>query len=162
MVVGDEVGGWEEGRVTAFDDSFEHEVFHRGKHRRVVLLIHIDHPNLADYRKNGGVVRVNGEERVFIPLDRSGSGDSGGVEEVHLDDDEDDEDDVGMGLAEYLRSVRPSIPDAAVAGYAAALSMSSCCSEVASLRRASRKQMIEAGIKIGHARAILHTANLAK
>ena len=163
MIVGDEVGGWEQGKVTAFDDSFEHEVFHRGEHRRVVLLIHIDHPNLADYRKNGGIINKNGEERVFIPLDRPGGAGGGGAEEIYLDDeDEDDVDAVPMSLAEFLRSVRPPIPDAAVAGYAAALLMSGCCRDVASLRRASRAQLIEAGVKIGHARAILHTSNLAK
>jgi hypothetical protein len=60
-----------------------------------------------------------------------------------------------------LRTVRPALPDAAVLGYAGALSQSQCCDRVEKLLRASRAQLIDAGVKIGHARAILHTANLA-
>jgi tetratricopeptide (TPR) repeat protein len=155
MVVGGEVGSWAAGRVTAFDDSFEHEVYHRGQHRRVVLLLHIDHPNLSAYRAQQHQQRQRGAPSA-----------AGDVEEIVLRDDdeeEDDEDDeaaAGLGLAGWLRTVRPALPDAAVLGYAAALSQSQCCDRVEKLLRASRAQLIDAGVKIGHARAILHTANL--
>ena len=154
MVVGDEVGGWAEGRVTAFDDSFEHEVYHRGQHRRVVLLLHIDHPNLASYRA---------EEQQRQQQAPSAAGDADEI--VLQDDEEEDEEQIDaaadLGLAGWLRTVRPALPDVAVLGYAAAFSQSQCCDRVDKLQRASRAQLIDAGVKIGHARAILHTANLA-
>jgi aspartate beta-hydroxylase len=37
---------WSEGRCLIFDDSFEHEVWHRGSEPRVVLLFDILHPSL--------------------------------------------------------------------------------------------------------------------
>jgi aspartate beta-hydroxylase len=44
--VGDEVLRWQEGRCIAFDDSFEHEVWHDGDESRIVLLIDVPHPDL--------------------------------------------------------------------------------------------------------------------
>ena len=90
----------------------------------------------------------------------------GEAEEILLEDDEDEDEDEesavdSLGLAGWLRTVRPALPEAAVVGYAAALSQSQCCDRVTKLKRASRAQLIEAGVKVGHARAILHTSNLA-
>jgi aspartate beta-hydroxylase len=45
--VGDEVRGWEEGRCVVFDDSFEHEVWHRGTEVRSVLVLDVWHPDLT-------------------------------------------------------------------------------------------------------------------
>ncbi len=39
---------WTEGRCLVFDDSFEHEVWHRGEGDRVVLLVRFPHPDLTD------------------------------------------------------------------------------------------------------------------
>ncbi len=39
MRVGAEIRTWEEGRCLIFDDTTEHEVWHRGSEARVVLLI---------------------------------------------------------------------------------------------------------------------------
>ena len=44
--VGDETRGWEEGKCIVFDDSFEHEVWHRGQSERAVLLVNFWHPDL--------------------------------------------------------------------------------------------------------------------
>jgi aspartate beta-hydroxylase len=38
---------WEEGRCMAFDESFEHEVWHRGSSDRVVLILDTVHPDLG-------------------------------------------------------------------------------------------------------------------
>jgi len=48
--VADETRGWEEGQLLVFDDSFEHEVWHRGTEAgsadRLVLIIDLRHPDL--------------------------------------------------------------------------------------------------------------------
>jgi aspartate beta-hydroxylase len=44
--VGDEVREWREGECLIFDDSFEHEVWHDGSDRRVVLICDAWHPDL--------------------------------------------------------------------------------------------------------------------
>ena len=45
------VGGhelrWKEGECIMFDDSFEHEVWHRGRAPRIVLILDVWHPGLA-------------------------------------------------------------------------------------------------------------------
>lgn len=46
MRVGQETIVWKEGRCVVFDDSYEHEVWHRGDQPRLVLLIDILHPAL--------------------------------------------------------------------------------------------------------------------
>ena len=47
MRVGAVNGTWEQGKVIVFDDSYEHEIWHRGTERRVALLLHLQHPALA-------------------------------------------------------------------------------------------------------------------
>lgn len=44
--VGDETRQWEEGKTLAFDDSFEHEAYNRGKSDRIVLIFETWHPDL--------------------------------------------------------------------------------------------------------------------
>jgi len=52
MRVGDTVKRWDEGQCVIFDDSFNHEVWHKGTEgNRVVLLIDVWHPELTDYEK---------------------------------------------------------------------------------------------------------------
>jgi len=48
MRVGTAQLAWQQGKCLAFDDSFEHEVIHRGTSRRVVLIVDIWHPELSD------------------------------------------------------------------------------------------------------------------
>jgi len=38
-----------------FDDSFEHEVWHRGASRRVVLLLNIWHPDITQEQKEASM-----------------------------------------------------------------------------------------------------------
>lgn len=38
---------WEEGRCIVFDDSYEHEVWHRGREPRIVLIFDVWHPDLT-------------------------------------------------------------------------------------------------------------------
>jgi len=62
--VGSETRTWTEGRCLVFDDSFEHEVWHRGEGDRVVLLVRFPHPDLtaveidalADIEENVGTL----------------------------------------------------------------------------------------------------------
>lgn len=49
--VKDRILTWQEGRCLVFDDSFEHEVWHRGSEPRVVLIVDIFHPELPDAAK---------------------------------------------------------------------------------------------------------------
>ncbi len=44
--VGTQIREWEDGRVLAFDDSFEHQVCHAGKEVRVVLMLNILQPGV--------------------------------------------------------------------------------------------------------------------
>lgn len=48
---GDEWREWHEGECLVFDDSWEHEVQHRGDADRVVLLINFWHPDLAPHER---------------------------------------------------------------------------------------------------------------
>jgi len=48
MRVGAEVRGWGEGKVSIFDDSFDHEVWTRSQKTRVVLIFYIYHPDFSD------------------------------------------------------------------------------------------------------------------
>ena len=48
---GNEWREWREGEVLVFDDSWEHEVRHRGGEDRVVLLINFWHPELAEHER---------------------------------------------------------------------------------------------------------------
>jgi hypothetical protein len=44
--VGTQIREWEDGRVLAFDDSFEHQVCHRGPEVRVVLMFNVVQPGV--------------------------------------------------------------------------------------------------------------------
>lgn len=48
MRVGNVMTRWEEGKVLFFEDSFEHEVWHKGDSRRIVLIFDLWHPDLTD------------------------------------------------------------------------------------------------------------------
>ena len=45
--VGEETRTWQEGKCIVFDDSFEHEVWHKGSTMRYVLILDIWHPDLT-------------------------------------------------------------------------------------------------------------------
>jgi aspartyl/asparaginyl beta-hydroxylase (cupin superfamily) len=45
--VGEETHDWSEGRIVAFDDSFEHEAWNRSQRDRVVLIFEVHHPDLS-------------------------------------------------------------------------------------------------------------------
>jgi aspartyl/asparaginyl beta-hydroxylase (cupin superfamily) len=45
--VGNRAAYWDEGCCIAFDDSYEHEVFHRGNHERVILAFDLWHPAVS-------------------------------------------------------------------------------------------------------------------
>ncbi len=45
--VGQETHQWREGRIVAFDDSFEHEAWNRSQEDRVVLIFEVHHPDLS-------------------------------------------------------------------------------------------------------------------
>lgn len=49
--VHDKIFTWTAGKCLVFDDSIEHEVWHRGTESRVVLLLDIIHPALPDAEK---------------------------------------------------------------------------------------------------------------
>lgn len=42
--VGDEMRSWQEGQCFVFDDTTEHEVWHRGEQTRIVLLLDFKYP----------------------------------------------------------------------------------------------------------------------
>ncbi|MFZ0715440.1 aspartyl/asparaginyl beta-hydroxylase domain-containing protein [Mycobacterium sp.] len=46
--VGRETRTWVENKVIIFDDSFEHEIWHKGTGTRLVLIFDIWHPDLSD------------------------------------------------------------------------------------------------------------------
>jgi len=52
MEVGGQAKTWQEGRILAFEDSFEHRVWHWGSATRYILVLDIWHPNLDDARRN--------------------------------------------------------------------------------------------------------------
>ncbi|XP_066982298.1 aspartyl/asparaginyl beta-hydroxylase-like isoform X9 [Macrobrachium rosenbergii] len=49
--VADQMVSWEEGKIIVFDDSWEHEVWHNGTTKRLVLIVDVWHPELTDYEK---------------------------------------------------------------------------------------------------------------
>ncbi|MFQ5563239.1 MAG: aspartyl/asparaginyl beta-hydroxylase domain-containing protein [Parvularculaceae bacterium] len=61
--VGDEFYQWEEGRIIAFDDSFEHEVWNRSDRERVVLIFETYHPDLSP-------TEVEAIERVYAAFNK--------------------------------------------------------------------------------------------
>ena len=52
LVVGGEARGWEEGRCFTFDDTFEHEACNRSGKTRVVMLMDIWNPHLAEVERD--------------------------------------------------------------------------------------------------------------
>ena len=48
MRIGAERRHWTAGRVTLFDDAYEHEVWNNASSARVVLLIDVWHPSLSE------------------------------------------------------------------------------------------------------------------
>jgi ElaB/YqjD/DUF883 family membrane-anchored ribosome-binding protein len=47
IIVGGESRRWQQGRCMFFDDSYWHEVFHRGQQLRAVLIVDLWHPKLS-------------------------------------------------------------------------------------------------------------------
>jgi len=67
--VGDRALAWTEGRCLVFDDSFEHEVWHRGSEPRVVLLLDVLYPDLdAGQRERLLARRGSAEDRIAAYL----------------------------------------------------------------------------------------------
>jgi hypothetical protein len=62
--VGDQQLTWEEGKCLVFDDSFEHEVWHDGTEDRVVLILDLLHPQLADQHERLLQRRLTFEEQI--------------------------------------------------------------------------------------------------
>ncbi|MCB5909690.1 aspartyl/asparaginyl beta-hydroxylase domain-containing protein [Streptomyces pinistramenti] len=74
---------WQEGRCLVFDDSFEHEVWHRGTEDRVVLILDVLHPDLeGDHRQRVLGRRRNFEEQIIAFMRERG------VERVDIRDGE--------------------------------------------------------------------------
>tara|TARA_B100001750_G_C15487808_1_gene589341 strand:+ start:637 stop:1572 length:936 start_codon:yes stop_codon:yes gene_type:complete len=46
--VGNETKSWEQDKCLILDDSFEHEVTHKGKEDRVIMLVDLWHPSLSE------------------------------------------------------------------------------------------------------------------
>ena len=42
---------WQEGKFIVFDDSFEHEVWHKGTELRLVLIVDFWHPELPSHER---------------------------------------------------------------------------------------------------------------
>lgn len=51
MRVGNETRTWEPGKCLVFDDSFEHEVWNRGRETRIVLLLDVWHPEVTEIER---------------------------------------------------------------------------------------------------------------
>ena len=65
--VGDTMHQWEEGKIVAFDDSFEHEAWNRGDSDRAVLIFETHHPDLSP-------TEIEAIERVYDTFDKWVSG----------------------------------------------------------------------------------------
>lgn len=55
--VGEHVLSWQEGRCIVFDDSYEHEVWHRGDGPRLILLMDVLHPSLDENQRRRVLAR---------------------------------------------------------------------------------------------------------
>jgi len=53
--VGNRTRGWAEGRTLAFDDSFEHEVWHRGSQPRIALIVDVWHPDMTEEQRQDSI-----------------------------------------------------------------------------------------------------------
>ncbi|MHA7871821.1 MAG: aspartyl/asparaginyl beta-hydroxylase domain-containing protein [Hyphococcus sp.] len=60
--VGDDMHQWEEGKIIAFDDSFQHEAWNRSDRDRVVLIFETHHPDLSP-------TEIEAIERVYSAFD---------------------------------------------------------------------------------------------
>lgn len=64
--VGEEHTTWREGRCLIFDDSYEHEVWHRGDRDRIVLILDVLHPQLnGDLGTRAAPRRLAAEDEVL-------------------------------------------------------------------------------------------------
>lgn len=61
--VGDTLNKWEEGKIIAFDDSYEHEAWNRSDQDRVVLIFETHHPDL-------NAAEIEAIERVYAVFDK--------------------------------------------------------------------------------------------
>jgi len=48
LKVGGEIHAWQEGRLVAFDDTYEHEAWNRSSEVRVVLILDVWNPHLSE------------------------------------------------------------------------------------------------------------------
>ena len=62
--VGDEIRGWQEGKLFIFDDSFEHEVWNYGE-LRIALIVDLWHPGLDTPEKRKAAVDKEDEGANF-------------------------------------------------------------------------------------------------
>ncbi len=58
LVVGGEQHAWHEGEAVAFDDTYEHEAWNRGKTTRVVLIVDVWNPHLTAAERDAVAVLV--------------------------------------------------------------------------------------------------------
>ena len=73
--VGNRTRGWAEGRTLAFDDSFEHEVWHRGSQPRIALIVDVWHPDMTEEQRQDSIRNepelleryIHYKEKVFGP-----------------------------------------------------------------------------------------------
>ena len=65
--VGDDTHQWEEGKIIAFDDSYQHEAWNKGDSERVVLIFEAHHPDLS-------ATEIEAIERVYSAFDKWVSG----------------------------------------------------------------------------------------
>eukprot|EP01112_Ceratiomyxa_fruticulosa_P010714 TRINITY_DN2844_c0_g4_i1.p1 TRINITY_DN2844_c0_g4~~TRINITY_DN2844_c0_g4_i1.p1 ORF type:complete len:342 (+),score=56.25 TRINITY_DN2844_c0_g4_i1:189-1214(+) len=52
VTVGEITQSYEDGKVIVFDDSFRHEVYHKGKERRITLMLDLWHPDLLKVERD--------------------------------------------------------------------------------------------------------------
>ncbi|WDI32840.1 aspartyl/asparaginyl beta-hydroxylase domain-containing protein [Hyphococcus flavus] len=73
--VGDELHQWQEGKIVAFDDSFEHEAWNKSDKDRVVMIFETHHPDLSP-------TEIEAIEKVYSVFDEwvSGRADRIGLE----------------------------------------------------------------------------------
>lgn len=79
--VGEGVNKWEEGKIIAFDDSYEHEAWNRADSDRAVLIFETHHPDLSP-------TEIEAIENVYAVFDKwvAGRADAIGLEVVDPED----------------------------------------------------------------------------
>lgn len=79
--VGDETRVWTEGRCLVFDDSFRHRAWNRGRESRLVLIVDIWHPALAEAERRLVAAMITTQDyynrHYFAPPARPGRTDGG-------------------------------------------------------------------------------------